>query len=386
MASPIKPVAAPQPANPFSRILARLRLGPDHPVLRLIAYYIVLALAIALVTRAFPAVAALFSGDQTATALSRGGQALQDGLPGASTLTGDDLRSRLLYAGNTMFVFAAAIALMLPVSWVYMSARKNRAHSQHVVQTLIVLPIVVAGIVMIVHGSLSLAFSLAGVVAAVRFRTSLSDPRDVVYIFLGIAVGFAAGVHLLTVAVLLSVCFNFIFVLIWRYDFGRNLLTSSAGEYWNAPLEQLATVDSMGDGALDRDLVLALTPQKADVLTARFERVKRLLGTNRAKPRYDAVVKISTENIALARSHVEQVLTTHSKRYRLDELINHLNKPSALFYLVKMRKSIARDALEMALRDSGGESLLSVDIEVGEALEHEQREEQVLKKQGLHQA
>jgi len=68
------------------------------------------------------------------------------------------------------------------------------------VQVLIVLPMIVAGVVLIVSNSLALAFSLGGVVAAVRFRTNMSDSRDIVFIFLAIAVGFAAGVQDITIA------------------------------------------------------------------------------------------------------------------------------------------------------------------------------------------
>ena len=61
----------------------------------------------------------------------------------------------------------------------------------------------VTGIVLVVSNSLALAFSLGGVVAAVRFRTNLSDARDVVFIFLAIAVGFAGGVQEVTIALIL---------------------------------------------------------------------------------------------------------------------------------------------------------------------------------------
>src|SRR5665811_2050081 len=97
---------------------------------------------------------------------------------------------------------------------VYMSARPSGGqHNQNVVQTLIILPLVVAGIVYIVQNSLALAFSLAGVVGAVRFRTTLRDTRDLVYIFLSIVVGFAAGVQALAVGALLSMFFNFVLIL-----------------------------------------------------------------------------------------------------------------------------------------------------------------------------
>src|SRR5437016_5865539 len=110
-----------------------------------------------------------------------------------------------------------------------MSARSGQGHIQSVVQALIVLPMVVAGIVLVVSNSLALAFSLAGVVAAVRFRTNLTDARDVVFIFLAIAVGFSVCVQDILIALLLSFISNFVLVLTWRYDFGRPVLEPTAG-------------------------------------------------------------------------------------------------------------------------------------------------------------
>ena len=94
---------------------------------------------------------------------------------------------------TTVLLLLGALMLMLPVTWVYMAARPIPGHNQNVVQTLIILPLVVAGIVFVIQNSLALAFSLAGVVGAVRFRTTMRDSRDLVYIFLSIVVGFAAG-------------------------------------------------------------------------------------------------------------------------------------------------------------------------------------------------
>lgn len=45
-----------------------------------------------------------------------------------------------------------------------------------------------------VKNSVALAFSLAGAVAGVRFRSSLSDTADALYIFVAIGVGLAAGI------------------------------------------------------------------------------------------------------------------------------------------------------------------------------------------------
>ena len=87
----------------------------------------------------------------------------------------------------------AAAAVALPVAWIYTLTRSKRGYQQSVVQLLIILPVVVAGILVMVKYSLTLAFSLAGIAAAVRFRNSLDDSKDAVYVFLVTGIGMAAG-------------------------------------------------------------------------------------------------------------------------------------------------------------------------------------------------
>ena len=72
----------------------------------------------------------------------------------------------------------AAILVSLPVSWTYMAVRGGEEYDQSLVNTIIVLPMVVTGIVIIVQNSLALAFSLAGIAGAVRFRNSLKSSGD----------------------------------------------------------------------------------------------------------------------------------------------------------------------------------------------------------------
>ncbi|HSG47991.1 MAG TPA: DUF4956 domain-containing protein, partial [Longimicrobiales bacterium] len=93
-----------------------------------------------------------------------------------------------------------ALLIMIPVTWTYILIKRESGYEESVVHTLLILPVVVAGILVVVQGSLALAFSLAGIVAAVRFRTTLDDTKDAVYVFLAIGVGLAAGVQALGVA------------------------------------------------------------------------------------------------------------------------------------------------------------------------------------------
>ena len=279
----------------FKRLIDFFTLGSDHPVRRLLAYYLVLAAIVGILMYFFPVVDQVIGSAKLDEVVS-GAQVLTDGLQ-AETIHGfdSDLSPRLALTLSTLIILLGVLALMLPVSWVYMSTRYNKGHDQQVAQTLIFLPLVVAGIVLVVQNSLALAFSLAGVVAAVRFRTTLRDSRDVVFIFLAIAVGFAAGVQTLIVAAIVSIVFNFVLILTWRYDFGRSVLKPTASSQWNEPLNQLAE-PRVGGKVPDRDLVLALDQKQALALADRFDRVRKILGPQGKKPRFNAILSITTEN------------------------------------------------------------------------------------------
>jgi hypothetical protein len=75
-------------------------------------------------------------------------------------------------------------------------------------RALIGLPIAVALAAFLVKNSLALAFSLAGIVAAIRWRAALNETMDGVFMFVTIGIGLAAGTQLLTVALVASVIFN----------------------------------------------------------------------------------------------------------------------------------------------------------------------------------
>ena len=117
------------------------------------------------------------------------------------------------------------VLLMVPVSWVYFVTTRDKDVDRSFAQTIMVLPVIVAGIAMIVHGSLALAFSLAGVVAAVRFRFTLEDPAQALYIFIAIAVGLGAGISAVSVAGIVSIAFVYLTLALWKLDYGVDLNT-----------------------------------------------------------------------------------------------------------------------------------------------------------------
>ena len=114
----------------------------------------------------------------------------------------------------------STLLLMLPVSWVYKAIHADSVYDHSIDTTALVLPAVVAGIVTVVQHSLALAFSLAGIVAGVRFRRALSDTFDTLFILSSIGVGIAAGIKSIEVAVVLTVFFNYAAVLVCAFGDG----------------------------------------------------------------------------------------------------------------------------------------------------------------------
>jgi hypothetical protein len=116
-----------------------------------------------------------------------------------------------------------AAILIVPVSWAYFITSRDKEVNQSFAQTIVIMPIVVAGISMIVMDSLALAFSLAGIVAAVRFRFTLDQPSHAMYIFVAISVGLGAGIGALGVATVISAAFVYATLIIWKLQYGKVL-------------------------------------------------------------------------------------------------------------------------------------------------------------------
>ena len=134
-------------------------------------------------------------------------------------------RTVLSKAGPLRLLFASvgSCILTIPVSWVYFITSRARRIDQSFLQTIIILPIVVTGIAMIVVNSLALAFSLAGIVAAVRFRFTLNQPSDAMYIFVAIGIGLGSGIEAVGVSAVISFTFVIATLLIWKLEYGKTL-------------------------------------------------------------------------------------------------------------------------------------------------------------------
>jgi len=149
---------------------------------------------------------------------------LFDGLDSAKTvaeapLAADEIGLIALFLG---FSLGGTVLVMLPVAWTYAAIKREIGYRKSFVRALIVLPIIAATTVLLIQDNLALAFGLAAMVAAVRFRVALQEAIDGIFIFAAICVGLAAGIGHLGVATVMALFFCVANALLWKIDFGKN--------------------------------------------------------------------------------------------------------------------------------------------------------------------
>ena len=125
----------------------------------LTAYYAVLGAAVWGLVKLLPGIPDLLAKFREVSVLSAGnkGQNLSEAGNGFGSFPQSEL------ALITLVSMLAALMLVIPVAYVYMVTKQRRGYDQSVVQTVIVLPMVVAGTLILVQNSISLAFALGAV-------------------------------------------------------------------------------------------------------------------------------------------------------------------------------------------------------------------------------
>lgn len=187
------------------------------PLSIILAYYAILVFGMVYLLNRFPTMAIYFPSGGVAELAQIGGdfEPVYSGIEERIYSNVGPIRLLLASFG--------AIILAVPVSWVYFITSRARVIDQSFLTTIMILPVVVAGIAMIVLNSIALAFSLAGVVAAVRFRFTLRQPSDAMYIFVAIGIGLSSGIGALGIAAVISFAFVICTLTIWKLEYGKTL-------------------------------------------------------------------------------------------------------------------------------------------------------------------
>jgi hypothetical protein len=140
---------------------------------------------------------------------------------------------------------SGTVLVMIPITWTYKAIKYQFGFNKNFVRSLIILPICATTTVLLIQDSLALAFGLAALVAAVRFRVTLDEAMDGIFIFAAVCVGLAAGIGYLGVAVIMGIFFCFGNLILWSIDYGQNPVDDARQEKKRA---KLVRVDDQGAG------------------------------------------------------------------------------------------------------------------------------------------
>jgi hypothetical protein len=354
--------------------------GPLTGLWRIALYYVALFAAAYVLARNFPVFhEVVFGGFERLSRAQPVGTSLNDSLvPDALNSTPMATLGQGENAGRVFAMLAAisllgALALMIPVAWVYLLTKQRRGYDESVVQAMLILPIAVAGIVFIVQFNLALAFSLAGAAAAVRFRSTLKDTKDAVYVFLAIGVGLASGAWALGVAAILSVIFNGVILYLWWSNFGNIYADQrsrtgamSLGDVLAGP-GSAATALSVGDS----QLLEAMTQEEIRDVATRVARMDRYLKAEakvRKRDRLNCLLIIHAEQLVGAQALVDEILAQKARRWELAEILPGAGTTSALEYLVRLKKGESPSRLLELLQSAPGRQVLAAEYRSLEGL------------------
>lgn len=133
------------------------------------------------------------------------------------------LHTSMTQLGLTGTLVALGLAFILSslIAWTYVKTFQGLSYSKAYLQSLILASIVVSFVMMAIGDSLARGLGMMGALAMVRFRSSVKDPRDMMFVFASLAVGIACGVHSPAVAVIGTIGFCLVALILYRSPFSQ---------------------------------------------------------------------------------------------------------------------------------------------------------------------
>ena len=115
---------------------------------------------------------------------------------------------------NVIIIALVSFVLSSFIALIYEKTSKGLERPRYFIQALILISIPVATVMQAIGDSLARGVGMLGALAIIRFRTTLRNPRNMVFMFTSIAVGIAAGVYGISIAVVGTIGFCVVVTLI----------------------------------------------------------------------------------------------------------------------------------------------------------------------------
>ncbi len=338
----------------------------ESPFVRLTFYYILLGILGWGLATLFPSINDAFSAQRLTELAQRG---FLGGGPEQVGVGDATMRGPVQSLVFTLFAVVGCLVLLAPVVWVYMVTRQREGYDESVVHTVVILPIAVTALVIVVQDSVALAFSLAGIVAAVRFRNTLKDTKDAVYIFLAIGTALAAGVQALGIAAVSTMAFNYLVLFMWQFKIGNiyaDQLTRTPRMRLGDVLAGAGHTPGAGSGDLtigSPELLAALTPDSIEEIAERRARLRQHVeSAGKAAKKYNGLLIVVTNYPDECVAAVTQVVEENTEKSSLAEVSHSPDGTATLEYLVGLKAEIRGNQLIQTLRRLTGRCVVAAEF------------------------
>jgi len=252
---------------------------------------------------------------------------------------------------DTFFSLLLSFIFTLPIAWVYTLTKDEETFDSSLAQTVVVLSMVVTGVMVVIQDELARAFSLAGVVAAVRFRNTLQDTKDAIYVFIAVAIGIGCGTRVWYVAVWLSVIMSITMYLLWKYQFGTSL-HGGAKAPGKKEIQKIFTHTSVeAIHHFERDLEQQMRLLQWAQLRADDEKSKK---------RPNAALIVESNDAYKAIEQVDKVLDSYGGKWQLANINSETPGRSTLEYVGRLPKDVTPATLIGAIQENGASTVLEV--------------------------
>lgn len=133
---------------------------------------------------------------------------------------GDIVAVSAVSSYELVIALGSSTVLTLLLAKLYMVTHGGYSYSKSFLQTIVLVGVTVALIMIIIGSDIARAFALVGAMSIVRFRTPVKDARDLVFVFAAIAIGMACGVQFHVFAAIFTAFVAGLLLVFYYWGFG----------------------------------------------------------------------------------------------------------------------------------------------------------------------
>lgn len=100
-----------------------------------------------------------------------------------------------------LFSLLLAFALSTVIAFTYKLTYRGITYSPNFFQAMVLSSVAASMVIMAVGNNIAVGFGIIGAIAIIRFRTTVNEPRNIIFIFASLGVGIATGVYGYSIAI-----------------------------------------------------------------------------------------------------------------------------------------------------------------------------------------